>query len=55
MIQQIRFLGDQNAQVNPARAGMILASPRCSSIAFSKPRASGDDPYGFIMDTELLM
>ena len=44
MIQQIRFLGDQNAQVNPARAGMIPRFLLRLTLMRGKPRASGDDP-----------
>ena len=37
---------DLKSLVNPARAGMILQRLTAIAVGLSKPRASGDDPYG---------
>ena len=34
--------------VNPARAGMILARALIDAAFEGKPRASGDDPAGYL-------
>ena len=39
------FEAHSTVKVNPARAGMIRVLLLALVVAFSKPRASGDDPY----------